>query len=56
VNQLELEAMACNRRQAAENAGDKHAISFGLTFHLAEKVARVFQTNQSKRKLLSTLS
>ena len=46
MNQSELEANACNRRQARENTCDHVMIGFGLVSHsLVEKVARVLLTN-----------
>ena len=46
MNQSELEANACNQRQAWENTCDHAMIGFGfISFSLVEKVARVLLTN-----------
>ena len=49
MDQLELEANACNRCQARENACERGTIDFGFAsrdrFSLVEKVARILLTN-----------
>ena len=57
MNQSELEANTCSRRQAREKAYRQVTISFGFTSDYSKKVARDFLTNHKAiAKLLSTLN
>ena len=52
MNQSELEANTCNRRQARENACEQVAIGFGFTSDWSRKWREIFEpiTEQSKAK------
>ena len=50
MNQSELEANACNRRQARENTCDQVMISFGLVSHWLKSGASFFNQSQSVGK------
>ena len=64
MNQSELEANTCNRRQARENACEQVAIGLSFTSDLSRKWHEFFlnqsqsevQQNQSKGELHSTFS
>ena len=64
MNQSELEANTCNRRQARENASEQVTIGLSFTSDWSRKWREIFQPiteqNQSKtkakRELLSTLN
>ena len=45
MNQSELKANTCNRRQARENACEQVVIDLSYNFWLVEKVGRDFLTN-----------
>ena len=59
MNQSELEAKTCSRRQARENACEQVTIGFGFTSDWFEKMARDFLANhkakQCKTKAIARL-